>query len=219
METDTNRCTSPVSVCELPQFENSHAVTFPPCSCAVTFHSFSLLKNSGQWPRLLCQLVHHANMSQQHSHTFQRQYCCVRHAGAFLLWCECVHHCWCVFKHVWCICGFPTICQRPNKWGKFLMEAEWNITEKLRSGWVQKANAFWKEKVSPLPLLSHSLTSAHTDTHKLLNIQAGLSVPLKHLFTDICLEPGSPSPPPTHPISLQTQVHDLLCNSDPQPLY
>lgn len=56
-------------------------------------------------------------------------------------------------------------------------------------GWVQRSNTFLSLFLCP------NLTSTSTHTHKLENPPPGLSVPLKHLSIDICLEPGSLSPP------------------------
>lgn len=61
--------------------------------------------------------------------------------------------------------------------------------------------------------LSHSHHRKHT--HNLENPLAGLSVSLKYLSIDICLEPDSLSPP----LSRQIQGHELLCNFNLQPLY
>lgn len=64
--------------------------------------------------------------------------------------------------------------------------------------WVGSSKQTLSDREGVSSSLSHQHTHRHT--HKLQTLLAGLSVPLKHLSIDICLEPGSP--PPTHTLSL-----------------
>lgn len=92
--------------------------------CFCISYTFPLKSQRSQ--RLIVQVMvykmFHPGVCQQCGHTFQWQYCCVCHLLLQREWeslSVCIWACVCFSSQRWCICGFPTICQRPNKWGNW----------------------------------------------------------------------------------------------------
>ena len=110
-------------------------------------------------------------------------------AAVNVIYCQCIFECVCFFLLEWCICVFP-ICHALMNDGMLKRNSNIVRTEcKMTSNdWRvgSSKTAQWNTAHSNPPLHTHTPTHTHT----LENLLAGLSVPLKHVSIDICLEPG-----------------------------